>query len=42
VNPVVAICLGVALLHEPFTLGMALGFPLVIVGSILGTSRRLP
>ena len=42
VNPLIAICLGVALLHEPFTLGMALGFPLVIVGSILGTSRRLP
>jgi len=35
-------CLGVALLHEPFTLGMALGFPLVIVGSIMGTSRRRP
>ncbi len=39
VNPLVAICLGVALLNEPFTLGMALGFPLVIAGSILGTAR---
>jgi len=38
VNPVVAIALGVAFLHEPLTLGMAIGFPLVIVGSILGTS----
>jgi hypothetical protein len=27
-------------LHEPFTIGMAIGFPLVIAGSILGTARR--
>jgi drug/metabolite transporter (DMT)-like permease len=40
VNPLVAIALGVALLGEPFTLGMAIGFPLVVVGSILGTGRR--
>jgi drug/metabolite transporter (DMT)-like permease len=39
VNPVVAIILGVAFLQEPLTLGMAIGFPLVIVGSILGTAR---
>jgi drug/metabolite transporter (DMT)-like permease len=39
VNPVVAIILGVLFLHEPLTLGMAIGFPLVIVGSILGTAR---
>ena len=39
VNPVVAIALGVALLNEPLTLGMAIGFPLVIVGSILGTGK---
>jgi drug/metabolite transporter (DMT)-like permease len=39
VNPVVAMLLGVVLLDEPFTLGMAIGFPLVIVGSILGTAR---
>jgi drug/metabolite transporter (DMT)-like permease len=39
INPVVAIILGVALLNEPLTLGMAIGFPLVIVGSILGTAR---
>ena len=31
--------LGVALLHEPLTLGMGMGFPLVILGSILGTGR---
>ena len=39
VNPVVAIILGVLLLSEPLTLGMAIGFPLVIVGSVLGTGR---
>ncbi len=42
INPVVAIILGVVFLHEPLTLGMAIGFPLVIAGSILGTTRRKP
>jgi hypothetical protein len=27
-------------LHEPITLGLVVGFPLVIVGSILGTWGR--
>jgi drug/metabolite transporter (DMT)-like permease len=39
VNPAVAIVLGAIVLSEPVTLGMSIGFPLVIVGSILGTSR---
>jgi drug/metabolite transporter (DMT)-like permease len=39
VNPAVAIVLGALVLSEPLTLGMALGFPLVIAGSVLGTSR---
>jgi drug/metabolite transporter (DMT)-like permease len=39
VNPVVAIILGVVFLHEPLTLGMAIGFPMVVLGSILGTTR---
>ena len=39
INPAVAITLGVLLLDEPFTMGMAIGFPLVILGSILATSR---
>ena len=39
VNPAVALVLGAIVLSEPVTLGMALGFPLVIVGSVLGTSR---
>jgi drug/metabolite transporter (DMT)-like permease len=39
VNPAVAIVLGALVLHEPVTTGMMIGFPLVIVGSFLGTSR---
>ncbi|MGD0943559.1 MAG: DMT family transporter [Acidimicrobiales bacterium] len=39
-NPAVAIVLGVVLLGEPFTLGLGLGFPLVIAGSVLATRRR--
>lgn len=38
-NPAVAIVLGVALLHEPFTLGIAAGFALIAVGSFLATRR---
>ncbi|HEX4654718.1 MAG TPA: DMT family transporter [Mycobacteriales bacterium] len=40
VNPAVAILLGVAVLGEHFTLGMAIGFPLVIAGSVLATLQR--
>jgi drug/metabolite transporter (DMT)-like permease len=40
VNPAVALVLGVVLLGEPFTLGLGLGFPLVIAGSVLATRRR--
>ena len=39
VNPAVAIGLGALVLHEPLTIGMAVGFPLVIAGSYLGTMR---
>lgn len=39
INPAVAIALGVLVLGEPLTVGMAVGFPLVIVGSILATAR---
>jgi hypothetical protein len=38
-EPAVAIVLGAIELSEPATLGMVIGFPLVIVGSVLGTSR---
>lgn len=39
INPAVAIVLGAWLLHEPLTIGMAIGFPLVILGSALATAR---
>jgi drug/metabolite transporter (DMT)-like permease len=39
VNPAVAVLLGVALLDEPFTLGIAVGLPLVLVGCVLATRR---
>jgi len=37
VNPAVALVLGVALLHEPFTLGATLGFVLILAGLVLAT-----
>ncbi len=37
VNPAVAAVLGVAILDERFTLGMAVGFALVLLGSVLAT-----
>ena len=40
INPAVAAVLGIAVLHERFTLGMALGFVLVISGSVLATRKR--
>jgi drug/metabolite transporter (DMT)-like permease len=45
VNPLVAVLLGVAILSEPFTLGIAVGMPLILLGSVLGTMpslRRAP
>lgn len=40
-NPAVAVGLGVSVLGEPFTIGIAVGFPLVLLGSYLAT-RRTP
>jgi drug/metabolite transporter (DMT)-like permease len=40
INPAVAAVLGVTVLSERFTLGMGLGFALVLAGSVLATSRR--
>ena len=37
VNPAVAAVLGVAILSEKFTIGMGIGFVLVLVGSVLAT-----
>ena len=39
INPAVAALLGVAILDEHFTAGMAAGFALVLVGSVLATRR---
>ena len=39
INPAVAAVLGVVVLHERFTIGMAVGFVLVIIGSVLATRR---
>ncbi len=42
-NPAVAVLLGVVLLGEHFTTGIAVGFPLILAGSYLATrSRRRP
>lgn len=40
VNPAVAIICGVAFLGEDFTAGIAVGFPLILLGSVLGASGR--
>ena len=41
VNPAVAVFLGVMVLGESVTLGMIVGFPLILVGSILAARRRV-
>lgn len=40
VNTGIAVVLGVIGLHEPLTIGIALGFPLVLIGSIYATSSN--
>ena len=42
VNPAVAVLLGVLLLDEPLTTGIAVGFPLVLVGSVLAARHSGP
>jgi drug/metabolite transporter (DMT)-like permease len=42
VNPAVAVLLGVLLLDENLTLGIAIGFPLILVGSVLAARRSGP
>lgn len=37
INPAVAVLLGVAVLNERFTVGVAVGFPLVLTGSFFAT-----
>ena len=38
INPAVAVVLGVTVLGESFTVGMAIGLPLVLAGMVLATS----
>jgi len=40
INPAVAVVLGIVLLHETVSRGLAAGIPLVFLGSILGTIRH--
>jgi drug/metabolite transporter (DMT)-like permease len=42
VNPAVAVVAGVLVLDEPFTLGLAVGLPLVLLGCVLATRRNAP
>jgi drug/metabolite transporter (DMT)-like permease len=39
INPAVAVLLGMAVLNERFTVGIAVGFPLVLAGSWLSTRK---
>lgn len=39
VNPAVAVVLGVVFLNEPMTIGIGVGFVLVLIGSVLATQR---
>lgn len=41
-NPAVALLLGIAILSEPLTFGIALGFVLIVLGSVLATWRAAP
>lgn len=40
INPAVAIILGVVLLSEPLTIGIIVGFPLVLIGSVMATRKN--
>jgi drug/metabolite transporter (DMT)-like permease len=40
VNPAIALLLGVVLLSEKFTVGIAIGFPLILAGCFFATSRN--
>jgi drug/metabolite transporter (DMT)-like permease len=42
INPAVAVALGVIWLDEPFTVGIVVGFALVLLGSALATRRSRP
>ena len=42
VNPAIAVVLGLLLLNEQFTVGMGIGFPLILIGSVLAASIGRP
>jgi drug/metabolite transporter (DMT)-like permease len=42
VNPAIAVALGLLLLGEHFTVGMGIGFPLILIGSVLAASTARP
>ena len=42
VNPAVAVLLGIVILSEPLTWGVAVGFPLVLLGSYWATRASGP
>jgi drug/metabolite transporter (DMT)-like permease len=41
INPAVAIILGIMILGEDITYGIILGFPLVLIGSVMATRRNV-
>jgi drug/metabolite transporter (DMT)-like permease len=41
-NTAIAVVLGIAILNEPLTAGIIMGFPLVLLGCILATSSKQP
>ncbi|MCW2541737.1 MAG: hypothetical protein JWN95_3462 [Frankiales bacterium] len=42
VNPAVAVALGVTILGDELTIGMLIGFPLILLGSVLAARRAHP
>ena len=42
VNPAVAVLLGVLILGERITVGMLIGFPLILIGSVLAARQARP
>ena len=40
INPAVAIILGIVFLNEPLTTGILVGFPLVLIGSVIATRKN--
>jgi drug/metabolite transporter (DMT)-like permease len=40
INPAVAIILGIIFLNEPLTTGILIGFPMVLIGSVVATRKN--